>query len=176
VNDRLRSLDQRLLDRSWDHAGATCQDAPAVGCGGSTLTSRGSGTPNPNDERGSPGTPPLEPEEELVAVLRGIGSVMFLTSARIIVARDGMERRPRSGIQSFPVDTIRLIRVERGSGPSGRVVIWGPTGQEVVSMFFESRSLDRAEELVAAARILVARQRRGSAREAPRDPRAGRTD
>jgi hypothetical protein len=152
------------------------KDAPAVECGGSTLRSRSSGAPNPNDERGSPSAPPLEPEEELVAVLRGIGSVMFLTSARVIVARDGMERRPRSGIQSFPLDTIRLIRVERGSGPSGRVVIWGPTGQEVVSMFFESRSLDRAVELVAAARVLVARQRRGSGRGEPRDPTAGRSD
>jgi hypothetical protein len=112
---------------------------------------------------------PLEREEELVAVLRGIGSAMFLTSDRIIVARDGVERRPRSGIQSFPFDAIRLVRLERGSGPSGRVVVWGPSGQEVASMFFEARSLDRAEALVAASRSLLARTRR-RARAASEDP------
>jgi len=170
------SLDQSLLDQTWDHAGATCQDAPAVEFGGSTLASRSTGTPNPNDERGSSGTPPLEPDEKLVAVLRGIGSVMFLTSDRIIVARDGMERRPRSGIQSFPLDTVRLIRVERGSGPSGRVVIWGPSGQEVVSMFFESRALDRADVLVSEARGLLAQERRRSSERSPREPGAGPAD
>lgn len=109
----------------------------------------------------------------MVAVLRGIGSVMFLTSDRIIVARDGIERRPRSGIQSFPLDTVRLIRIERGSGPSGRVVIWGPTGQEAVSMFVEPRALGRAEELVAQTRILAARRRRGGRGRRPQEPRPG---
>ncbi len=101
---------------------------------------------------------------------------MFLTSDRVIVARDGMERRPKSGIQSFPLEAVRLIRVERGSRPSGRVVIWGPTGQEAVSMFFESRSLDRAEELVAQTRILAASRRRAQREASVHEPRAGRED
>ena len=39
-------------------------------------------------------------EEALLVVLRGIGATMFLTTRRDIVARDGMERRPRSGVTS----------------------------------------------------------------------------
>jgi hypothetical protein len=114
--------------------------------------------------------PPLEGGEELLAVLRGIGSVMFLTSLRIILARDGVERRPRSGIQSYPLDGIRLIRLERGSGPSGRVVVWSSTGQEAASMFFEGRSLEQAAELVALGRVHVARLRRAAGRRPDRPP------
>jgi len=132
----------------------------------------------PNREPGAPGPPsgepvpasppPLERDEELLGVLRGIGSAMFLTSARIIVARDGMDRRPRSGIQSFPLDGIRQVRIERGSGPSGRVVVSATAGQEIVSMFFEPRSLDRARELIARARLEIGRQRRSGSRSEPR--------
>ncbi|HET9613421.1 MAG TPA: hypothetical protein VFP22_01310 [Candidatus Limnocylindrales bacterium] len=107
-----------------------------------------------------------------MAELRGIGSSMFLTSERVIVARDGGERRPRSGIQSFPLDAIRLVRLERGSGPSGRVVVWSATGQEAVSMFVEPRFLDRAEAFVSSSRLLVARRRRAVAERQRDDDRA----
>ncbi len=89
---------------------------------------------------------------------------MFLTTARIIVARHGLERRPRSGIQAFSLGDVREIRIERGSGPSGRVVVTTGRDQEVVSMFFEPRSLDRARELIAAARLQIARLRRVAAK------------
>ena len=95
---------------------------------------------------------------------------MFLTSDRIILARDGVERRPRTGIQSFPLVGLRNVRVERGSGPSGRVVVRSAAGHEAVSMFFEVRALDRAQALVTAARAQMAR-RRAAARtdsDAPR--------
>lgn len=103
--------------------------------------------------------PELDPGEVLVLVLRGIGAVMFLTTDRLIVARDGGERRPRSGTQSFRLESISHIRVEPGERPSGRIAVWIGT-QEVVSMFFDARSGDRAEEAVAAARPLIARRRR----------------
>jgi hypothetical protein len=105
-------------------------------------------------------TPRLETEEELLVVLRGIGAVMFLTSQRVIVARDGVERRPRTGIQSFALGEIRHLRLELGSAPSGRIAVWTAAGQEAVSMFFDSKSLDRAHELIDVARPLVARERR----------------
>jgi hypothetical protein len=126
-----------------------------------TLPNRGTGEPQGHDDPNPAGTPPLEQEEKLVSVLRGIGSTMFLTSDRIIVARDGAARRPRSGIQSFPLATVRLIRIERANGPSGRVVVSTATGQEAVSMFFDARAAERAEELVSKGRLLAARRRRG---------------
>ena len=119
----------------------------------------------PDDQLAGDEPPPLEPEEELLAVLRGIGSVMFLTSQRIILARDGSDRRPRSGIQSFPLETVRFVRLERGTGPSARIVLWGSSGQEAVSMFVESRSLDRADAFVTTSRLLAARRRRAESSE-----------
>ena len=117
--------------------------------------------PPDDDLHGQPPTvePELVPGEELILVLRGIGAAMFLTSDRLIVARDGGERRPRSGTQSFPLESISHIRVEPGERPSGRIAVW-IGAQEVVSMFFDSRSGDRAGEAVAKARPLIARRRR----------------
>ena len=104
--------------------------------------------------------PDLAEAEELIAVLRGIGAMMFLTTARVIVARDGVNRRPRTGIQSFPLADIQLIRLEMGSAPSGRIAVSTTSGQEAVSMFFDARSLKRAHELIDAARPMIARRRR----------------
>ena len=103
--------------------------------------------------------PDLAPGEELLLELRGIGAAMFLTTERLIVARDGGERRPRSGTQSFSLDAISHIRVEPGERPSGRIAVW-IGAQEVVSMFFDARSADRANEAVAMARPRIARRRR----------------
>ncbi|HET7473201.1 MAG TPA: hypothetical protein VFJ71_08765 [Candidatus Limnocylindrales bacterium] len=112
--------------------------------------------------------PELGVHEDLLVVLRGIGASMFLTDRRLIVARDGVERRPRSGLQSYDLDGIRHIRIELGSAPSGRVAVW-TTGadQETLSMFFDARSLERAHELIDVARPLIARSRRGRAGSGP---------
>ena len=88
---------------------------------------------------------------------------MFLTSDRIIVARDGHERRPRSGVQSFPHERIGRVRIERGTAGSGRIVVWSTGDVEAASMFFEARARDRADELVALASAQVARARRRAA-------------
>jgi hypothetical protein len=109
---------------------------------------------------GSPAPPALEVQEELLAVVRGIGSSMFLTSDRIIVARDGYERRPRTGIQSFPLERIGRVRIERGGSGSGRIVVWSAGDVEAVSMFFEARARERAGELVALASAKAAAARR----------------
>jgi hypothetical protein len=105
--------------------------------------------------------PRLAAHEELLVVLRGVGASMFLTSRRLIVARDGVERRPRSGLQQFDLVAIRHIRIELGSAPSGRIAVWTTASdQEALSMFFDARSLERAHELIDVARPLIARQRR----------------
>jgi hypothetical protein len=86
---------------------------------------------------------------------------MLLTGSRIVVARDGYQRRPRTGVQSWPLEQVRQVGIELGTGTSGRVVVRTAEHEETVSMFFEARSLPRAEDFVAAARPLIARRRRG---------------
>jgi len=126
--------------------------------------------------RSDAGPTDLEAQEELLVVLHGIGAVMFLTTRRVIVARDGIERRPRTGIQTFALDQIRHLRLELGSAPSGRIAIWTSARQEAVSMFFEARSLDRAQTLIDTARPLIARQRRGGPGDRPVRPPSGPAD
>ena len=113
------------------------------------------------EEREGPDTPEGVPPEALLVVLRGIGSWMFLTDRHLIVARDGADWRPRSGYRFLSLDSIRQIRVELGRGPSGRIAVRTTGAEEVISMFFDTRSLDRAQELVEVARPLIARSRRG---------------
>jgi hypothetical protein len=118
----------------------------------------------------------LGPEETLLVVLRGIGATMFLTNRRVIVARDGMERRPRTGITSYPLEVVRHLRLELGSAPSGRIAVWTDASQEAVSMFFDARSLDRAHELIDTARPHIARQRRRGPGARPVRPPSGPAD
>jgi hypothetical protein len=108
--------------------------------------------------------PDLETGELLLADLRGIGSSLFVTTERLIISRDGRERRPRSGVQSFLLGTITHIRVERGAPASGRIAVWIGS-QEVASMFFDARFSDRADETVEIARPAIARHRRLEAQE-----------
>jgi hypothetical protein len=86
---------------------------------------------------------------------------MFLTEQHLIVARDGADRRPRTGVQAYSLDAIRHMRIELGSAPSGRIAVWTTGAQEAVSMFFDARSLDRAHGFLDVARPLIARSRRG---------------
>jgi alkanesulfonate monooxygenase SsuD/methylene tetrahydromethanopterin reductase-like flavin-dependent oxidoreductase (luciferase family) len=121
-----------------------------------------------------PGPAPEDlPPETLLVVLRGIGASMFLTDRHLIGARDGAERRPRSGFQAWTLDTIRHMRIELGSGPSGRIAVWTTGAQEALSMFFDARSLDRAHELLDIARPLIARSRRGRPGSEPARPSIG---
>jgi hypothetical protein len=107
-----------------------------------------------------PAAPPdLASGEQLLIHLRGIGASMFVTTERLIVARDGRERRPRSGVQSFLLGAITHIRLEPGTPPSGRIAVWIGS-EEVVSMFFDARSSDRAQEALEIARPAIARHRR----------------
>jgi hypothetical protein len=123
--------------------------------------------------RGPLNEPDLEAEETLLGVLRGIGAVMFLTNRRLILARDGNERRPRSGIASHPLESIRQLHLELGSAPSGRIAVWTESGREAVSMFFDARSLDRAHALIDSARPHIARQRRRGHGDRPVRPPSG---
>lgn len=108
-------------------------------------------------------------------MLRGIGASMFLTDKHLIVARDGAERRPRTGVQAFDLEAIRHIRIELGSAPSGRIAVWTTGGHEVLSMFFDARSLERAHELLDVARPLIARSRRERPDVEPARPPIGPT-
>ena len=122
---------------------------------------RTQGSANGRTRAGSPAAPEGAPPDALLVVLRGIGAWMFLTDQHLIVARDGADWRPRTGFRAYSLDSIRHIRIELGSAPSGRIAAWTTGAEEVISMFFDVRSLDRAHELLDVARPLIARSWRG---------------
>jgi hypothetical protein len=64
-------------------------------------------------------------------------------------------------MQAWTLDAIRHIRIELGRAPSGRIAVWTTGEQEALSVFFDARSLDRAQKLLDVARPLIARSRRG---------------
>jgi hypothetical protein len=148
--------------RSWIGS-PSLRRAPAKPRGGFPLSERTTGAAgrSGDDEAILAATAALDPREEVLCDLRGVGATMLLTPSRIVVARDGHERRPRSGVQAWLLEHVRQVGIELGTGTSGRVVVWTGEHEETVSMFFEARSLSRAEEFVAAARPLIARRRRG---------------
>jgi hypothetical protein len=148
--------------RSWI-GGPALERAAHSTRGGSPLAER---TTRPDERSGDEiavraAVDALGSGDEVLCDLRGVGATMLLTESRIVVARDGHERRPRSGLQSWPLDQIRQVGIELGTGPSGRVIVWTGEIEETVSMFFEPRLLRRAEDFIAAARPLIARRRRG---------------
>ena len=148
--------------RSWLAAGRPGSAERGRFEGGRTLTVPGTGAPGQSDEDDAiPPSVKLGPREQLLVALRGIGSTMLLTSSRIVVARDGLERRPRSGVQSFALSRIERIGIEQGMGPSGRVIVWISPVEEGISMFFPPGSLVHAEALIDEARPRIARSRRG---------------
>jgi hypothetical protein len=110
------------------------------------------------------------PDDAVLVVLRGIGAWMFLTEEHLIVARDGAHFRPRTGVQALTIDAIRHIRIDLGTGAaaSGRIAVWTTDPHEVLSMFFDARSVERAHHLLDVARPLIARSRRRS--RSPSDP------
>lgn len=166
---QLTSGDVRRRGQRFSHSRRD-RDLPDRSVPRATDRTRTGGRPPSHAPSDVEGLPDLAAQEELLVVLRGIGAMMFLTSRRVIVARDGVERRPRSGIQSFPLETIRLVRLELGSAPSGRIAISTTGGPEAVSMFFDSRSLERAHAFIDVARPLIARQRRRIEAESARPP------
>jgi hypothetical protein len=121
----------------------------------------------------------LAADEDVLFELRGIGSWMVGTTQRVVISRDGSERRPRSGIQTFPIENVSHIRLERGTGPSGRIAIW-VEGHEAVSMFFDARSIDQAHTAIDRLRPVLARNRkaaevrRGDSTERPSSVPPGR--
>ena len=112
-----------------------------------------------------------DPSDAVLAVLGGVGASLLLTSERLILVRDGADRRPMSGVQTLPIDRIGRIAIELGTGRSGRMVVHDGTGREAFSVFFDPRSIDRAQALVDLARPMIARARRRG--RVPDDP--GRT-
>jgi hypothetical protein len=89
----------------------------------------------------------LEAEEKVDILAPAVGSVLLLTDRRLIVLRDGAEFRPRTGIQSFPLDRELEVRI----APTIKQVTVASSGH-TISVFIRREQLTDVETLVAELR------------------------
>jgi hypothetical protein len=97
----------------------------------------------------------LEAEEGVVARLTGLGASLFVTTNRLVIVRDGAEFRPRSGIRSWPHDSITAVSLAPPKHGQGRIVVRaGPRPDDEVSMFFVVERWPDAANALAQIRRL----------------------
>jgi hypothetical protein len=92
----------------------------------------------------------LEPSERIELTAAAVGCVLVMTDRRLMVVRDGASYRPKSGIQSWPLDrgiTLRLSPMRRGQSQL-LVDLAGRSG----SVFVTAEQLADAQALIAEVR------------------------
>ncbi len=91
----------------------------------------------------------LEPGEEIVDLLPGLGASLVVTSARVMVIREGTHFRPRNGIRSWPHGELRDVSLALPRRGHGRIVLReGRDPKQAVSVFIEADSWSAAERIV----------------------------
>ena len=91
----------------------------------------------------------LEPGEEVVDLLPGLGAVLVVTSTRVMVIREGTHFRPRNGVRSWPHGELRDVSLALPRRGHGRIVLReGRDPKQAVSVFIEADSWAAAERIV----------------------------
>ena len=67
----------------------------------------------------------LEPDEDLIEVVAGVGATLVLTAGRLIMVRDGAAFRPRSGVRTWDLIDRPAIRSGLLVHGTGRLLIEG---------------------------------------------------
>ena len=88
----------------------------------------------------------LEPEEDLIEVVAGVGATLVRTASRLIMVRDGAAFRPRSGVRTWSL-------AERPSVRSGTLV--HGTGRLLIEGQGRPASVFITEANWATARLLI---------------------
>jgi hypothetical protein len=70
--------------------------------------------------------PILRATERVDRVMPAVGCSLVLTDRQLLLVREGANFRPRSGVQSWPLDRDLQVRLIKGRGGASRLVIAGP--------------------------------------------------
>jgi hypothetical protein len=109
-------------------------------------------------------TRPLEPAEELRTALQSrlgptermdlvataVGCSLVLTDRRLVLVRDGAHYRPKSGVQSWPVDRELDLRLEPARRGTSRLRIERDAGS--ASVFITEPQIGSISSLIAEVR------------------------
>lgn len=67
--------------------------------------------------------PILDPTEQVTHVAAAVGCTLVLTDTRLHLVRDGVNYRPRTGIQSWVLDRSLTIRMTPVRQRTGRLIV-----------------------------------------------------
>jgi hypothetical protein len=102
--------------------------------------------------------------ESIVASVPGLGASLAVTPTRVIVIRDGAERRPRTGLRAWMHGVVDT-RLEPPRGGNGRIVLGtGANPYAAVSLFIPTAFWPLAVRTVERIRSEARRARRMASR------------
>jgi hypothetical protein len=90
----------------------------------------------------------LDPDEVVDRVVPAVGCSLVLTDRRVLLVRDGAVRRPKTGVQAWPLDRELTIRI--APGQPDRLVI--ERKEQSASIFLAGQQVDEARGLILEAR------------------------
>ncbi len=98
----------------------------------------------------------LRPDERVTSTAAAVGCTLVLTDQQFHLVRDGVEFRPRTGIQSWVLDRSLTVRMTPIRQSTGRLII-ARAGQ-TASVFLTSAHAPSIEALLADIRRHIYRK------------------
>ena len=94
--------------------------------------------------------PVLDPCEQVTRFVPAIGCSLVLTERRLVLVREGADFRPRSGVQSWPLDRALSVRATPIHHTTGRIVI--ERAGRSASVFVSAAQSKAADAMIAELR------------------------
>jgi hypothetical protein len=95
----------------------------------------------------------LDPDEELVARLDGVGASLLITQRRVIIVRHRSAFRPRSGIRSWTYDGNLQVSTSPPKRGHGQFMLRTGFGAgQAVSLFFPAERWPEAQRVIREIR------------------------
>ena len=94
--------------------------------------------------------PVLAPSEQVVVVAPAVGCTLVLTDRQLLLVREGVAYRPRSGVRAWVVDRSLSVRLAPLRRTSGQLAI--EFGRRTTSVFYTLDEKLAIDQLVAEVR------------------------
>jgi hypothetical protein len=94
--------------------------------------------------------PMLAPSEEVALVAPAVGCTLVLTDRQLLLVRDGVSYRPRSGVRAWVLDRTLTLRPGRPSRSAGQLAI--ECCRRTTSVFYSLDHKLAIDQLVAEVR------------------------
>lgn len=95
----------------------------------------------------------LGPTEHVMRVAPAVGCTLVLTDLHLHLVRDGVNFRPRTGIQTWVIDRSLTVRMTPVRQSSGRLIVAAPAHN--ASVFITAAHAPEVEALLAEIRSRI---------------------